>query len=65
MPIKSVTSDQDALTLTVVGEYPSGVVAGQGSLGRDTVLGPPHDEEKPPAMRVGVRSRIGVSTSLR
>lgn len=50
---------------TVVGEYPSGVVAGQGSLGRDTVLGPPHDEEKPPAMRVGVRSRIGVSTSLR
>lgn len=50
---------------TVVGEYPSGVVAGKGSLGRDTVLGPPQDEEKPPAMRVGGRSRVGVSTSLR
>ncbi|HXH90985.1 MAG TPA: phage tail protein [Thermoanaerobaculia bacterium] len=50
---------------TVVGEYPSGVTTGKGNLGRDTVLGPPTDESRPPAMRIGARSRIGVSTSLR
>jgi phage tail-like protein len=50
---------------TVVGEYPAGVTTGRGSLGRDTVLGEPREEPAPPAMRIGARSRIGVSTSLR
>jgi hypothetical protein len=40
-------------------------VTGRGRLGRDTVLSLPDDEARPPAMRVGTRTRIGVSTTVR
>ena len=50
---------------TVVAAYPETTVAGRGRLGRDTVLPPSSDEANPPAMRVGTKSRIGVSTTLR
>jgi phage tail-like protein len=49
---------------TVIGRYPDQVIAGQGQLGYDTMLGPSADEVGPPTMRVGVRSRIGSSTLI-
>jgi phage tail-like protein len=49
---------------TLVGVYPSGVHAGQGRLGRGTVLSPSPDEVAPPTMRVGIRARIGSSTMV-
>lgn len=50
---------------TVVAAYPAETVTDRGRLGRDTVLSASQDEAKPPAMRVGKQSRIGVSTALR
>ncbi|MFQ5812412.1 MAG: phage tail protein [Anaerolineae bacterium] len=46
---------------TVIGQYPDQVIAGEGQLGYDTVLGPALDESGPSTMRVGVRARIGSS----
>jgi len=50
---------------TVVAAYPSETVTDRDRLGRDTVLSASKDEARPPAMRVGKQSRIGVSTALR
>ena len=49
---------------TVIGRYPDRVIAGDGQLGYDTMLGPSTDEAGPPNLRVGVRSRIGSSTLI-
>lgn len=49
---------------TVIGQYPAGVVMGEGGLGYDTLLGPSAPEASPPAMQIGQRSRIGSSTRL-
>ncbi len=50
---------------TIISDYPAEVVEGTRRLGFDAVLGPSEDEANPPAMRVGVRSRIGAGTVLR
>lgn len=50
---------------TIVGDYPAGVIEGTRRLGFDAVLGLSEDEANPPAMRVGVRTRIGATTVLR
>jgi len=49
---------------TVIGNYPDRVVAGQGQLGKDTVLGPSEDERAAPTLRIGIRARIGSSTLI-
>lgn len=49
---------------TIISDYPAGVVEGTRRLGFDAVLGQSEDEATPPAMRVGVRSRIGSGTAL-
>lgn len=48
---------------TIVGKYPIGALEGQGSLGYDTVLGTPGEENARPGMRVGRNARVG-STSV-
>lgn len=50
---------------TIISDYPQGVVEGERRLGFDAVLSPSEDEATPPAMRVGVRTRIGATTLLR
>jgi phage tail-like protein len=47
---------------SVIGQYPVGVVEGQGTLGYDTVLGVP-GEEKRPGFEIGRSARVG-STSV-
>lgn len=48
---------------TMIGDYPLGVVEGQGTLGYDTVLGTPGEAAAPP-MRVGRESMVGTTTRL-
>jgi phage tail-like protein len=50
---------------TIISDYPAEVVEGTRRLGFDAVLGPSEEEARPPAMRVGVRTRIGAGTVLR
>ncbi len=50
---------------TIISDYPRDVVEGERRLGFDAVLGQSEDEANPPAMRVGVRTRIGATTLLR
>jgi phage tail-like protein len=49
---------------TVIGHYPNQVIAGEGRLRYDTMLGPSADEAEPPTIRIGVRTRIGSSTVI-
>lgn len=50
---------------TIVGAYPRNTITDRSRLGHDSVLSQPPGEPTPPAMKVGVRSRIGASTVLR
>jgi phage tail-like protein len=49
---------------TVIGQYPVGVIEGQGQLGYDTVLGNPSAKGTRAAPRVGQTSRVGSGTVL-
>jgi hypothetical protein len=49
---------------TVIGQYPVGVIEGQGKLGYDTVLGSPAEEDARPSLRIGQKSTIGCNTVL-
>ncbi len=48
---------------TIVGQYPVGVIEGQGTLGYNTVLGAPGEQGAQRATRVGKNARVG-STSV-
>lgn len=50
---------------TIISDYPAEVVEGTRRLGYDAVLGQSEEEARPPAMRVGARTRIGAGTVLR
>lgn len=49
---------------TVIAEYPLGVIAGQGRLGYDTVLGTPGQSRLRSPFRIGDGARVGSSTRL-
>jgi phage tail-like protein len=49
---------------TVIGEYPVGVLEGEGKLGYDTVLGTPDERKMRPSMKLGNRSAVGATTVL-
>jgi phage tail-like protein len=49
---------------TVIGQYPVGVIEGQGKLGYDTVLGTPLAKGTKATPRVGETSRVGSGTVL-
>jgi len=46
----------------VVGAYPRAVLGEQSTLGYDALLAGDPDDQGPPTVRVGERSRIGVTT---
>jgi phage tail-like protein len=48
---------------SVLERYPDRTVMGEGKLGYETVLGPSQNDE-PPTMRIGERSRVGSSTVI-
>jgi phage tail-like protein len=49
---------------TVLGKYPIGVIEGQGTLGYDTVLGVPGEQNKRPSLQVGRNATVGSTTVL-
>jgi phage tail-like protein len=49
---------------TVLGQYPIGVIEGQGTLGYDTVLGTPGEQKERPSMQVGRHATVGSTTVL-
>ena len=49
---------------TVIARYPQGVIAGQGQLGYDTVLGTPGEKQTPRPLQIGSDSRLGSNTGL-